>query len=244
MILSHRNKFIFLKTSKTAGSSIEAFLRQFCEPGDIITPLLTPGEEEEIQSTGICGPMGDTEIRGTVPLADQEKIKLGDQKAIRRFCVVSHSPAIRVKQYVGESIWDSYFKFCVVRHPLERTMSQYFWKAHTKGWHDARTDFTKRFDFFLASKQFHQLIRKGTGVYLHNGKVMVDYIGKYENLTESLGHAMSRVGVDLKPIELPQLKSGFRPMDDFTDRLLPRQKKVIEKAFEFEFNNFGYKLYG
>ena len=216
-------------------------MRQFCEPGDIVTPLTKP-EEQELQTTGLCGPTGDTEIRGEVPLPDQEKIKLGDPKALRRYCVVAHSPASRVMEYVGEAVWNSYFKFCMVRHPVDRTLSQYFWKAHCKGWHDARTDFTKRFDFFLETKTFHQLKRKGTGIYMNDGKVVVDYIGKFENLAESIDHAMGKVGIDAKPVELPRLKSGFRPTGDFADKLLPRQRKVIEDAFEFEFNNFGYKL--
>ena len=39
MIISHEHKFIFLKTKKTAGTSIELALSQLCGPGDIITPL-------------------------------------------------------------------------------------------------------------------------------------------------------------------------------------------------------------
>jgi hypothetical protein len=39
MIVSHRHKFVFIKTRKTAGTSIEVFLSQFCGPEDIITPI-------------------------------------------------------------------------------------------------------------------------------------------------------------------------------------------------------------
>ena len=39
MIVSHEHKFIFLKTKKTAGTSIELALSQLCGPDDIITPL-------------------------------------------------------------------------------------------------------------------------------------------------------------------------------------------------------------
>ena len=186
--------------------------------------------------------MGDTKIRGQVPLFNRVEIKLRHPKALRRYCMVAHSPASRVMDYVGESVWNSCFKFCFVRHPLDRTMSQYFWKAPTKSWHDAETNFTRRFDFFLESKEFRQLILKGTGIYMNNGKVAVDYIGKFENLPGSLEHAMRQAGVDLKPVELHQLKSGFRPRRNFADMLLRRQKKIIENAVEFEFDHFGYKM--
>ena len=37
MIISHKHKFIFLKTIKTAGTSIQAALEEHCGKDDIIT---------------------------------------------------------------------------------------------------------------------------------------------------------------------------------------------------------------
>ena len=40
MIICHQHRFIFVKTLKTAGTSIEVFLSQHCGPLDVVTPIL------------------------------------------------------------------------------------------------------------------------------------------------------------------------------------------------------------
>ena len=39
MIASHQHRFIFLKTRKTAGTSVEIALSKVCGPDDIITEI-------------------------------------------------------------------------------------------------------------------------------------------------------------------------------------------------------------
>ena len=55
MIVSHKHKFIFIKTVKTAGTSLEVALSEFCGSKDIITKI-APDDEEYRKSLGYLGP--------------------------------------------------------------------------------------------------------------------------------------------------------------------------------------------
>jgi len=54
MILSKINNFLFLKTRKTAGTSIEIFLSRYCDDKDIITPITPIDELTRLKVGRIC----------------------------------------------------------------------------------------------------------------------------------------------------------------------------------------------
>ena len=51
VIASHQHRFIFLKTRKTAGTSVEIALSKVCGPDDIITEI-SPEDEKLRQAAG------------------------------------------------------------------------------------------------------------------------------------------------------------------------------------------------
>ena len=46
-IISYRHKFIFVKTVKTAGTSIEVHLAAKCGPKDIVTPIIPSNPDHQ-----------------------------------------------------------------------------------------------------------------------------------------------------------------------------------------------------
>ena len=56
MIISHAHKFIFVKTKKTAGTSIEIFLAPHCGPDDVLTPIDPPDPRHTAQNDDGFGP--------------------------------------------------------------------------------------------------------------------------------------------------------------------------------------------
>ena len=104
MIISHQNKFIFIKTNKTSSTSYEIYLSQFCGPSDIITPF------REVDQ--------------------QKRIKLGYRSSQNYEGYYNHISAKEIKNKVGDYVWNNYYKFCIERHPCERFVSLYYWKTN------------------------------------------------------------------------------------------------------------------
>ncbi len=106
MILSHKYKFIFIKTAKTAGTSIEVFLSKHCDPKDIVTPIAPPVEGHQPRNyEGLINP---------IPEILQRPGKL--------FSVLRHTITR-----------NSYFKFCVERNPWDKVLSHYHMHAAREG---------------------------------------------------------------------------------------------------------------
>lgn len=104
VIVSHQHKFIFLKTLKTAGTSVEIALSKHCGPDDIITPV-SPADEKLRKKMGGRGP--------------QNYQRPGKPNAYH------HMRARRVRQLVGKEVWQSYFKFTIERNPWDAVVSSY-----------------------------------------------------------------------------------------------------------------------
>jgi hypothetical protein len=80
MIISHKHKFIFVKTVKTAGTSIEIFLSQHCGPLDVVTPIIPHVEPHYPRNhQGYYNHMPAYEIR--------ERVGLDIWNSYFKFCV-------------------------------------------------------------------------------------------------------------------------------------------------------------
>ena len=109
MILSHKNRFIFVKSRKTAGTSVQMNLAKHCGPNDLVSWMF--GYREGIDGKPFPNPNPN-------PNTDWEKVP-------------SHAlPEDIEKQFPTE--WDSYFKFTIVRNPWDFAVSMYWWGEYQR----------------------------------------------------------------------------------------------------------------
>lgn len=229
MILCHRHRFIFLKTNKTAGTSVEIALSRFCGPTDVITPI-SEEDEETRRSLGYRGAQNYLVPLSKAGLREVAKAFLGRP---RRKQFYHHMTAGEVKSIVGEAVWDSYFKFCVERNPWDRMISFYYWRT-------SDPDRPSLLDF-MDSGLPDLLKTRGHDVYHLNGQVAVDRILHFERLEEELESVRLHLGLP-EPLELPRAKSTSRKdKRHYREILSPEERERIADLFAAEIRLLGYE---
>jgi len=192
MIVSHEHKFIFLKTEKTAGTAIEAALSELCGPLDVITPFRAESEEDRKGR-------GPQNYRIEHPLKPRRPLWRRLLRRPERYYHPSvgfyeHMPTWRVRAYVGEEIWRSYFKFAFARNPWDRQISQYFYK--TKNIRPRPS-----FEGFMARKK--RAYVTSYEIYTIKGTLVVDFLGRYESLEADMTAALHKIGIGRR-LEIPR----------------------------------------
>ena len=230
MIISHKYRFIFLKTAKTAGTSIEIALSKFLSEQDIITPISAPDERIR-HDLGYRGPQNyRVSLRQHSPTELARAVFLGRRKKF-----YNHMPAHEARVMIGEETWSSYYKFCFERNPFDRVISLYFW-CHKS---EPRPTLAE----FLDGPEIHLLTQRGIDVYSDStGNVCVNRVGRYESLSADLEEMRLAVGLP-EPLQLPMAKAAHRTDRRHYAELIDSVcRKQIEAMFSRELILWDYQF--
>ena len=230
MIVSHDYEFIFLKTNKTAGTSLEIGLSRFCGARDIITPI-TPDDEALRSALEYRGPQNFLPSAGD-GLAEQ--VRNPERPNTHGFRFYNHMPAREAKAELGTKVWARYYKFCFERNPWDRVISLYYFRHPD----EPRPTISE----FIQSDAPLVLKRRGIEVYTIDGQIAVDRICQYENLASELEVLRQRIGIP-EAIVLPKAKAGFRQdKRHYRDILGEDDQAIIARFFADEIALFGYQF--
>jgi hypothetical protein len=229
MILSHKHNFIFLKTRKTASTSIEIALSKFCGENDIITKV-TRKDEKIRRELGYRGPQNfylpypKFTLRHWVRYLDRR----------RYWDFYNHMPANRVKSIIDHRSWDTYFKFCIERNPWDKAVSLYYWRTRNMNPKPNLLEYLQTVDVNHLSN---------FEIYSIDGDLAVDYVGSYENLDEEINKIGEMLELPNKLI-LPKAKGATRKdKRDYTNIIGVEEKKIIDRICAREIALFGYHFF-
>ena len=221
MIVSHEHRFVFVKTHKTAGTSIEVLLAEHAGPDAIVTPLTpaVPGHEPR-NFDGRFNPLPQ------IVRTRQLRPALWDLR--RHVAFENHLDLTRIRERVGRRRLDGYFTFCFERDPWEKVASYWGWKGQHRH-PDFRT--------FVLEGQ----LPSDFDAYSVDGEVAVDFVGRYEHLEEDLTSVLRRVGIDA-PATLGHEKPGPQPAATLVDELFtPELDERVATVFAREISALGYE---
>ena len=223
MIISHTHKYIFIKSEKTASTSVEAALSKHCGGEDMVTPL------------------GDYWF-------NRDERGQWIHSAMNAEGFFQHDAAAEVKRKLEPRIWNAYLKFTIVRNPWDRVVSLFSWEARNRPELQPQRRLVHRigarFDEFAESvRQFREFVKTdwktNDRFYLIDGEVCVDFVIRYERLEEDLAELCRRVG--LPNIELPRLKAGLRKAGHYYSEYYDdNSREIVAARHANDLRVFGY----
>ncbi len=159
-----------------------------------------------------------------------------------------HLKAKEVKYLLGDKIWNEFFSFAFVRNPWDLMVSQYHWWLQKAGQYPScRKDVEKikrmgNFTNFLNSKYGQKMFHDTTGNMFdwiaEDDRIIVDFVGKFENLQDGLNEVCQRL--NLEPIQLPHTnKTKRKPYQDYYN---DETKQLVAHRFRKTIEMFGYEF--
>jgi hypothetical protein len=204
VIISHKHKFIYIKTRKTASTSIQVLLAPHCGKNDVITPMK--------------------------PITS-DRIKKYNKLAKNYEGFTSHMSSKKIRKKVGKKIWNEYFKFTFERNPWDKLVSRYSFRK-------VKQDFNS----WVKELNKEKLYQWGNyEIYTIKGKVALDFIGKYEHLTDDLKYVLNKINLPVENLTYEK-KSRDENQRDYRSFYNEESKNIVEKIYKNEIELFGYEF--
>ena len=209
MIISHKNKFIFIKTKKVGGTSLELALASICGDDDIITPT---SDEDIRKQLNFRGPQNYLNTNKDLGKKGTLKVMFGLKKRHEKY--LRHYSCQRILDKIGPEIWNNYYKFTVMRNPYDFIVSHYYSSKRDQSFED-----------YIMKNPDH-LLTNWKIITDNKNQVMVDQIIKYESYEEGLDIFSKKINLDDNIFKI------FKNISAKTDR------RPIGSTFEKMFKNF------
>lgn len=212
MIASFNHDFIFVKTRKVGGTSLEIVMSSWCSGHDIVTPI--PPEDEAMRAEFGGAARNFHERGGQGPF-------------------FNHMPATDIRKTLP-GLWRRSFTFAVDRHPFEKVVSRAYWNIGRRDG-DAEAELDREIEAAIASRSYLNF-----PLYCDGDSVIVDELWRFEEMWGRLAGLAQRLGVSM-PAERPRAKGGHRKDRRPAREILSADQRArIAEDAAIEFRLLGY----
>ncbi len=216
MLISYRKNFLFIHIAKTGGTSIRAALRPYRWGGWYSVPLWLASQVSQLT---------------------RPRHKLGLK-------FPRHAKAIAAKEMLPEPVYRDLFKCAIVRNPWDLQVSSYHHIRREKpevlrgvtnfgDFLRLKFDPERPYDYMLdtSAELQHEYI-----VDLQ-GRVIVDFIGRYESLEEDFDTICQRIGISTP--HLPHLRKA-REREDYRTYYDDSLAEMVAEHYRRDLDVLGY----
>jgi len=173
---------------------------------------------------------------------------------------INHMSAGEIRRLVGDEIWDSYYKFCVIRNPFDKLVSGFQMLEKRKEKYTVQRKLLEYASRFLRMgnpvdlvtgetkvDRFRSWIKNGGWLndrnkYLIKGAECMDFYIMFEDLENGVETVCNHLGVPFEPENIPKLKYGNRVCDISLSEYYDSETiKIVTNLYKIELDRFGYK---
>lgn len=206
MLISSRHKFIFFHVPKAAGSSITEALQKY----------------SDYPFARLYHYMYDI---------------FGQKPGINLY--YRHIKPRELRTLMNAEKFDSYFKFAFVRNPWDWHVSQFHYHKQSKNAYFHRQLRSMNFEEYVEWAVSHiEEANADQSDFLTDahGKILVDFIGKFENIENDFNEVRKKIGIQLNM----KHKNPSSRKEKFQDYYSEKTKQLIAEAFAEDISRFNY----
>lgn len=168
----------------------------------------------------------------------------------KRFGIGKHTRISQIKNVIGDSTFDKFYKFAFVRDPYTRAYSMF---RHLKKWRAwSGSEIMDTFDDF-ASFLNSPFFLEGSGPddifvpqfrWLCNeeGELLTNYIGRLEAINDAFSHLKKILSLPVEFRDLPVKNQSSEPTD-YLSAYSAESAKIVRKLYQRDFELFSYDPY-
>jgi len=225
MLISHSKKFVFVHIYKTAGTSISDLFLPYSRLKDRLVFQFKP-------------------TRKFVSLVIR-LMKWHDDGQQQFTGVHKHAPAIDIKNYMGATKYDDYYKFIFVRNPYDLMVSLYFYIRQAKVHRDHERVNTMEFDEFVKWEiERNPPLQWDFLTDPDSGEIIVNYIGYFETIKDDISFLKTKFALGEAGSIQHKNPSNKRSKKDYRTYYTEDSKNRVEQYFKKDLENLGYSFEG